>query len=153
MFANLTKLDFLHIPYRGAGPAMVDVLGGQIDMFFGTAAAVGNLVDQGKLRALAVTTPEPSPAFKGVPTVAASVPGYAVESWYGFFVRAGTPTPVIAKLNAAVKKAAQNPEFVKKVEQEGLIVTASEPAEFDRYVKAEEARWRKIVKENNIKAD
>jgi tripartite-type tricarboxylate transporter receptor subunit TctC len=153
MFANLTKLDFLHIPYRGAGPAMVDVLGGQIDMFFGTAAAVGNLVDQGKLRALAVTTPEPSPAFKGVPTVAASVPGYAVESWYGFFVRAGTPAPVIAKLNAAVKKAAQNPEFVKKVEQEGLIVTASEPAEFDRYVKAEEARWRKIVKENNIKAD
>lgn len=153
MFANLTKLDFLHIPYRGAGPAMVDVLGGQIDMFFGTAAAVGNLVDQGKLRALAVTTPEPSPAFKGVPTVAASVPGYAVESWYGFFVRAGTPAPVIAKLNAAVKKAAQNPEFVKKVEQEGLIVTASDPAEFDRYVKAEEARWRKIVKENNIKAD
>jgi len=153
MFANLTKLDFLHIPYRGAGPAMVDVLGGQIDMFFGTAAAVGNLVDQGKLRALAVTTPEPSPAFKGVPTVAASVPGYAVESWYGFFVRAGTPAPVIAKLNAAVKKAAQNPEFVKKVEQEGLVVTASEPAEFDRYVKAEEARWRKIVKENNIKAD
>jgi tripartite-type tricarboxylate transporter receptor subunit TctC len=153
MFANLTKLDFLHIPYRGAGPAMVDVLGGQIDLFFGTAAAVGNLVDQGKLRALAVTTPEPSPAFKGVPTLAASVPGYAVESWYGFFVRAGTPAPVIAKLNAAVKKAAQNPEFVKKVEQEGLIVTASEPAEFDRYVKAEEARWRKIVKENNIKAD
>jgi tripartite-type tricarboxylate transporter receptor subunit TctC len=153
MFANLTKLDFLHIPYRGAGPAMVDVLGGQIDMFFGTAAAVGNLVDQGKLRALAVTTPEPSPAFKGVPTVAASVPGYAVESWYGFFVRAGTPAPVIAKLNAAVKKAALNPEFIKKVEQEGLIVTASEPAEFDRYVKAEEARWRKIVKENNIKAD
>jgi len=153
MFANLTKLDFLHIPYRGAGPAMVDVLGGQIDLFFGTAAAVGNLVDQGKLRALAVTTPEPSPAFKGVPTVAASVPGYAVESWYGFFVRAGTPAPVIAKLNAAVKKAAQNPEFVKKVEQEGLIVTASDPAEFDRYVRAEEARWRKIVKENNIKAD
>jgi len=153
MFANLTKLDFLHIPYRGAGPAMVDVLGGQIDLFFGTAAAVGNLVDQGKLRALAVTTPEPSPAFKGVPTVAASVPGYAVESWYGFFVRAGTPSPVIAKLNAAVKKAALNPEFIKKVEQEGLIVTASEPAEFDRYVKAEEARWRKIVKENNIKAD
>ena len=153
MFANLTKLDFLHIPYRGAGPAMVDVLGGQIDLFFGTAAAVGNLVDQGKLRALAVTTPEPSPAFKGVPTVAASVPGYAVESWYGFFVRAGTPAPVIAKLNAAVKKAALNPEFIKKVEQEGLIVTASEPAEFDRYVKAEEARWRKIVKENNIKAD
>lgn len=153
MFANLTKAEFLHIPYRGAGPAMVDLLGGQVDMFFGTAAAVANMVDQGKLRAIAVTTPEPSAAFKGVPAVAGTVPGYAVESWYGFFVPAGTPGPVIAKLNAAVKKAAQNPDFVKKVEQEGLVVTASEPAEFERYVKSEEARWKKIVKENNIKAN
>lgn len=153
MFANLSKAEFLHIPYRGAGPAMVDLLGGQVDMFFGTAAAVANMVDQGKLRAIAVTTPEPSAAFKGVPTVAATVPGYAVESWYGFFVPAGTPAPVIGKLNAAVKKAAQNPDFVKKVEQEGLVVTASEPAEFDLYVKSEEARWKKIVKENNIKAN
>lgn len=153
MFANLSKAELLHIPYRGAGPAMVDLLGGQVDMFFGTAAAVANMVDQGKLRAIAVTTPEPSAAFKGVPTVAATVPGYAVESWYGFFVPAGTPAPVIGKLNAAVKKAAQNPDFVKKVEQEGLVVTASEPSEFDRYVKSEEARWKKIVKENNIKAN
>ncbi len=153
MFANLTKAEFLHIPYRGAGPAMVDLLGGQVDMFFGTAAAVANMVNQGKLRAIAVTTPEPSAAFQGVPTVAATVPGYAVESWYGFFVPAGTPAPVIATLNSAVKKAAQNPDFVKKVEQEGLVVTASSPVEFDRYVKAEEARWKKIVKENNIKAN
>lgn len=153
MFVNLTKADLLHIPYRGAGPAMNDLLGGQVDLFFGTAAAVSSMVEQGKLRALAVTTPEPSPAFKGVPTVAATVPGYSVESWYGFFVPAGTPAPVIAKLNAAIRKAAQSPEFVKKVEHEGLVVNASDPAEFDRYVKAEEARWRKIVKENNIKAD
>ncbi len=153
MFVNLTKADLLHIPYRGAGPAMNDLLGGQVDLFFGTAAAVSSMVEQGKLRALAVTTPEPSAAFKGVPTVAATVPGYSVESWYGFFVPAGTPAPVIAKLNAAIRKAAQSPEFVKKVEHEGLIVNASDPAEFDRYVKAEEARWRKIVKENNIKAD
>ena len=153
MFTNLTKTDMLHIPYRGAGPAMTDLLGGQVDLFFGTAAAVSGMVDQGRLRAIAVTTPEPSPAFKGVPTVAATVPGYSVESWYGFFVPAGTPAPVIARLNAAMKKATQNPDFVKKVEQEGLVISASDPAEFDRYVRAEEARWRKIVKENNIKAD
>ena len=153
MFTNLTKTDILHIPYRGAGPAMTDLLGGQVDLFFGTAAAVSGMVDQGRLRAIAVTTPEPSPAFKGVPAVAATVPGYSVESWYGFFVPAGTPAPVIARLNAAIKKATQNPDFVKKVEQEGLVISASDPAEFDRYVRAEEARWRKIVKENNIKAD
>ncbi|WP_442909599.1 tripartite tricarboxylate transporter substrate binding protein [Hydrogenophaga sp.] len=153
MFTNLTKIELLHIPYRGAGPAMTDLRGGQVDLFFGTAAAVSSFIDQGTLRAIAVTTPEPSPAFKGVPTVAATVPGYAVESWYGFFVPAGTPAPVIAKLNASIKKAAQSPEFVQKVEQEGLVITASDPAEFDRYVKAEEARWRKVVKENNLKTN
>jgi tripartite-type tricarboxylate transporter receptor subunit TctC len=153
MFTNLTKAELLHVPYRGAGPAMTDLLGGQVDLFFGTAAAVSSMVDQGKLRAIAVTTPEPSPAFKGIPTIAATLPGYSVESWYGFFVPAGTPAPGITKLNAAIKKAAQSPEFVKKVEHEGLVVTASSPAEFDRYVKAEEARWKKIVKENNIKAE
>jgi tripartite-type tricarboxylate transporter receptor subunit TctC len=153
MFTNLTKIELLHIPYRGAGPAMTDLRGGQVDLFFGTAAAVSSFIDQGTLRAIAVTTPEPSPAFKGVPTVASTVPGYAVESWYGFFVPAGTPAPVIAKLNASIKKASQSPEFVQKVEQEGLVITASDPAEFDRYVKAEEARWRKVVKENNLKTN
>lgn len=153
LFTNLSKVELLHIPYRGAGPAMTDLMGGQVDLFFGTAAAVASFVDQGKLRALAVTTPEPSPAFKGVPTVASAVPGYSVESWYGFFVPAGTPAPVVAKLNAAVKKAAQSPEFVQKVAHEGLVITASDPAEFDRYVKAEESRWQKVIKENNIKVD
>ncbi len=153
MFKNLGKVDLTHIPYRGAGPAMTDLLGGQVDLFFGTAAAVSKMVDGGKLRALAVTTPQASPAFKGVPPLAETVPGYAVESWYGLYAPAGTPDDVIQKLNMAAKKAAQAPEFVKKVEHEGLSVIASEPAELDRYVKAEEARWRKVVKENGIKAD
>jgi tripartite-type tricarboxylate transporter receptor subunit TctC len=153
MFTNLAKVEMIHVPYRGAGPAITDLLGGQVDMIFGTAAAVSSMVDGGKLRALAVTTPQPSAAYKGVPTVADTVPGYAVESWYGLYAPAGTPAEAIQKLNAAAKKAAQSPEFVKKVEQEGLAVIASDPAELDRYVRAEEARWRKVVKENNIKAD
>ena len=153
MFMNLAKVQMVHVPYRGAGPAITDLLGGQVDMIFGTAAAVSNMVDQGKLRALGVTTSEPSAAFKGVPTIAATVPGYAVESWYGLYAPAGTPADAIQKLNAAAKKAARQPEFSKKVEQEGLAVIASDPAELDRYVKAEEARWRKIVKENNLKPE
>jgi tripartite-type tricarboxylate transporter receptor subunit TctC len=153
MFTNLAKVDMVHVPYRGAGPAITDLLGGQVDMIFGTAAAVSNMVDNGKLRALAVTTSQPSAAFKGVPTVGAAVPGYAVESWYGLYAPAGTPSEVIQKLNAAAKKAAHNPDFSKKVEQEGLAVVASDPAELDRYVKAEEARWKKVVKENNIKSE
>ena len=85
--------------------------------------------------------------------MAEAVPGYAVESWYGLYAPAGTPAAVVARLNAAARKAARSADFVKKVEQEGLVVTASDPAELDRYVKAEEARWRKVVKENQIKAD
>ena len=153
MFTNLAKVRMLHIPYRGAGPAITDLLGGQVDLFFGTAAAVSNHLETGKLRAIAVTTPEPSPSFKGVPTIAEAVPGYSVESWYGLYAPAGTPTEVIEKLARAAKTAALSPEFAKKVEQEGLVVSASDGAEFARYVKAEEARWAKIVKENNIKAD
>jgi tripartite-type tricarboxylate transporter receptor subunit TctC len=153
MFVNLARVQMVHVPYRGAGPAITDLLGGQVDLFFGTAAAVSNMVEQGKLRAIAVTTPQPSAAFKDVPPIAQTVPGYAVESWYGLYAPAGTPPEVIQKLNAAAKKAAQAPEFARKVAQEGVSVVAGEPAELDRYVKAEEARWRKIVKENNIKAD
>jgi tripartite-type tricarboxylate transporter receptor subunit TctC len=153
MFTNLAKVEMIHVPYRGAGPAITDLLGGQVDMIFGTAAAVATFVDGGKLRAIAVTTPQASPSHKGVPTIAETVPGYAVESWYGLYAPAGTPADVIAKLNAAATKAAKSPDFTKKVEHEGLIVTATDPAELDRYVKAEEARWRKIVKENNIKPE
>ena len=153
MFTNLAKVKMTHVPYRGAGPAMTDLLGGQVDMMFATAAAVAKHVDNGKLRALAVTTPEPSAAYKGVPTVAASVPGYAVESWYGLYVPAGTPPEAIARLNAAARKAVQTPEFRQKVEHEGLVITAGTPEELDAYVKREEARWRKVVKENDLKID
>ena len=100
-----------------------------------------------------MTTAAPSPAHKGVPTVGEAVPGYAVESWYGLYAPARTPADAIAKLNAAAKKAARSPDFVKKVEHEGLVIVASDPGELERYVKAEEARWRKIVRENNVKPD
>ena len=153
MFTNLTKVDMVHVPYRGAGPAITDLIGGQVDLFFGTAAAVSTFVNSGKLRALAVTTPQRSAAMKDVPAVAENVPGYVVESWYGLYAPAGTPGEVIGKLNAAAAKAARTPAFSKKVEQEGLVISAGSPAELDAYVRAEEARWRKIVRENAIKPD
>ena len=153
MFANLAKVKLSHIPYRGAGPALTDLLGGQVDMMFATAAAVSTFVDSGKLRALGVTTAESSPAFKGVPAIAASVPGYLVESWYGLFVPAGTPPAVVERLNAAGRKAARAPDFVRKIEHEGLVISAGPPAELDNYVRAEEERWARVIKENGIKAD
>jgi tripartite-type tricarboxylate transporter receptor subunit TctC len=152
MFANLARAQITHVPYRGASNALTDLMGGQVDMMFATAAAVSSFVDGGKLRALAVTSPAPSSAFAGVPPVARAVPGYAVESWYGLYVPAGTPAEVIARLNAAARRATLAPEFVRKVEQEGLTVVASDPAELERYVKAQEALWRRIVQENNLRA-
>jgi tripartite-type tricarboxylate transporter receptor subunit TctC len=153
MFTNLAKVQMTHVPYRGAGPAITDLLGGQVDVIFGTAAAVSTFLDNGKLRALGVTTPQRSPALKDVPAIAETVPGYVVESWYGLYAPAGTPPDVIGKLNAAAAKAARSPEFSKKVEQEGLVISAGPPAELDAYVRAEEVRWRKVVKENNIKSE
>lgn len=156
LFKNLTATDITHIPYRGAGPALTDLLGGQVDMMFATASAVGAFIESGKLRPLAVTTAERSPSMvlAKVPTIAESgVPGYVAESWYGLFVPAGTPAPVIARLNAAAKKAAQSDVFRKKVEAEGLVVNAGTPEEFGKYVAGEEIRWRKVVKAANITAD
>lgn len=156
LFKNLTKTFITHIPYRGAGPAITDLLGGQVDIMFATAAAVGTFLEGGKLRALAVTTADRSPAphLAKVPTVAESgVPGFVADSWYGLFAPAGTPPAVIARLNAAAKKAAQSEAFKKRVESEGLVISAGTPEEFDRYAKGEELRWRKVVKAANITAD
>jgi tripartite-type tricarboxylate transporter receptor subunit TctC len=154
LFKNLAKVDLIHVPYKGAGPALTDLLGGQVDMIFGTAAAVTPFIQSGKLRALGVTTAQRSPAFSNVPTVAESgVPGYAAESWYGLYAPAGTPPEVISRLNAAAKKAIQTETFRKWAQNEGLIISAGAPAELDTYVRGEEARWKKIVKENNITAN
>lgn len=153
MFENLAQVKMTHVPYRGAGPAMTDLLGGQVDMMFATAAAVAPHIASGKLRAIAVTTPERSPAMKAIPTVAETVRGYSVESWYGLFAPAGTPDDVVSKLNTAAKQASQSVDFRRKMEPEGLVVSTGTPQELDAYVKREELRWKKIVKENNIKPD
>lgn len=151
LFKNLGKVDLTHVPYKGAGPALTDLIGGQVDMMFATAAAVTPFLQSGKLRALGVTTSQRSPALPNVPTIAESgVPGYAAESWYGLYAPANTPQDVIAKLNAAAKKAAQSETFRKRAQSEGLIISAGAPAELDTYVSGEQARWKKIIKENNI---
>ena len=153
MFTNLAKVQMTHVPYRGAGPAMTDLLGGQVDMMFATAAAASSHIAGGKLRALGVTTPQRSPAIKNVPAIAETVPGYAVESWYGLFAPAGTPPDVIAKLHDAARKGTETAAFRKMIEPEGLTVSAGSPADLDAYVRAQTALWGRIVKENNVKVD
>lgn len=156
LFKSLGKVSMTHIPYRGAGPALTDVMAGQVDMMFATASAVGSFVEGGKLRALAVTTAErsPSASLSQVPTVAESgLPGYVADSWYGLFVPAGTPAAVIERLNAAAKKAVSTEAFRKRVESEGLVISAGSPDDFGKYVRGEELRWQKVIKAAGITAD
>lgn len=151
LFKSLGKIDILHVPYKGAGPGINDLMGGQIDMIFSTSASVSGHVKSGQLRALAVTTKDRSPAYPGVPTVAESgEPGYFVDSWYGVFVPQGTPKAVIDQLNTAIKKASNEPEFKKALELEGLVATVGTPDALGEYVKQEEARWSKIIKDAGI---
>ena len=156
LFNAMAGTKLIHIPYKGAGPALTDVIGGQVDLMFATAAAVGSLVESGKLRALAVTTPTRSttPLLAKLPTVAESgVPGYSAGSWYGYFAPAGTPPEVINRLNAAIKRAAQTLAFKSRVESEGLMIKTGTPEEFAKFVKAEELRWRMVIKQANITPD
>ena len=150
MLQNLGKIELTHIPYRGASLALTDLLGGQVDLFIGTAAGVTPLIASGKLRAIAVTSPNPSIAFEGVTTVAATLPGYAVESWYGVYAPAGTPVSILDTLNAAIRQTVNNPDFIKKIENEGLTISVGAPSEFEQYVQTEKNRWKKIILENKI---
>jgi tripartite-type tricarboxylate transporter receptor subunit TctC len=154
LFKNLAHVDMTHVPYRGAGPALTDLLGGRVDMMFATSAAVTNFINSNQLRPLAITASAPVSVLANIPTVSASgLPGYAVESWYGLYAPAGTPPEVIARLNAAVKKAVRSELFQKRSAEEGLIIDAGSPADLDTYVHAEIERWKKIVSENKITAE
>jgi len=154
LFKSLANVDMVHVPYKGSSPALTDLLGGQIDLMFTTVASVAQYIKSERLRALAVTSASRSAAYPNLPTIAeAGVPGYAAESWYGIYVPAGTPAPVIARLNQAVHAAVKSESFKSRIEEEGLMVASGPPEELSKYVQAEEARWKRVVTEARIKAD
>jgi tripartite-type tricarboxylate transporter receptor subunit TctC len=154
LFKNLAKVDLTMVPYKGAAPAITDLIGGQIQVMFTTVASAAALIEAGKLRALAVTSAERSPAFPQLPTVAqAGVSGYAAESWYGLFAPARTPADVIERLNNSAAAAVQSDAFKKLAVNEGLVMVARPPKEFDRYVRGEEERWRKLIQDAGIKVE
>ena len=151
LFRNLAKAELTHVPYRGAGPALTDLLGGQVDMMFATSAAAGALIASKRLRALATTAPPGASALDGIPALAdAGLPGYVVESWYGIYAAAGTPPRIIARLNEASGRAVDATEFQVRAKAEGLVVETGPPEALDAYVRAEAARWRRVVIENKI---
>ena len=154
MFTQLTGTDILHIPYKGSGPAVTDLLAGQVNMMFDNIPSSLPHIKAGKLRALATTGAKRDPALPDLPTLAeAGVRGYESGVWFGLSVPAGTPREIIVKLNAAALQAARSPEFVKRMTDLGYNLIPSTPEQMAAMNRAELARWAPIVKSSGAKID
>jgi tripartite-type tricarboxylate transporter receptor subunit TctC len=153
LFKSMTKVDIIHVPYKGNVPAITDLLGGQTAMIFATMPTVLPHVRAGKLRPLAVLGTARSPALPDVPTVAESVPGFEVSNWIGLFGPAGMSPSIVSRLNLEVQKIMRAPEIEKRLETEGAKFISMTPEQFAIFQKAEIAKWAKTVKDANIKVD
>ncbi|MDZ5458652.1 tripartite tricarboxylate transporter substrate binding protein [Azohydromonas lata] len=154
LFKGVSGTAITHIPYRGGGPALADTIGGQVDMSFPVLSAAQQQVQTGKLRALGVTGAKRSPLMPNVPTIAeAGLPNYAFETWFMVFAPAGTPQPVIEKLNASLGKALASPALKERMTREGYDPTPSTPAEARARLEKEMPQWAKLVKERGITAE
>ena len=149
-----TKIDIVHVPYKGTGPALTDLLGGQINMMVSTFASALPHVKSGRMRALGVTTAKRSPATPDVPTlIEGGVAGYDYSTWYGLLAPAGTPKAIIDKLNATNRKVLARDDIKQRLESQGVDPIVNTPAEFTAYVKSETEKWGKVVKATGAKAE
>ena len=154
LFKLLAKIDVVHIPYRGVPLAISDLVAGRVDYIFGSPVSTLPQVKAGKLRLLAVTTPQRTPALPDVPTVAeAGVPGYAFTGWMGFFAPAKTPRAIVERLHAETVKILGQPEIRRRLLIEAADPVGSSPAEFTAFLKEEIARWTRVAREAQIKVD
>ncbi|MEO7339113.1 MAG: tripartite tricarboxylate transporter substrate binding protein, partial [Caldimonas sp.] len=154
LFARATNAKISHVPYRGAGPALNDLLGGQIKVMFDVLGSSLGHINAGKLIPLAVTSNVRSPSLPQVPTMAeAGLPGVEITAWHGVSVRTGTPQPIVDRLNATFTAIFKDPAFRKKWEAIGTPVVAGTADDFTRLIKSESERLGKIIKEAGVTAD
>ena len=154
MFASLAGVDIVHVPYKGSGPAITDMLGGQVDMMFDSITSAGPHIKAGKLRALGVTTAKRSSTLPEVPTIAeAGVPGYEVSPWFAVFAPARTPAAIVNRINAALLDAMKQPDTIAKFAAIGAEPIGSSPAQLATHLDHELARWGKLIAERNIRMD
>jgi len=154
LFKSLAKLDIVHVPYNGAGPAVNAVLAGQVLIGSTATPAAMPLIKGGKLRAIVVTSPQRSPALPDVPTVAESgFPGYVDYTWIAFFAPARTPHAIVMKVNADIATVLQNPAVKERLGVLGFDYVPNSPGQFAEYLKAEVVKWAKVVKESGARVD
>lgn len=154
MFKTLAKVPMTHIPYKGNGPVLNDLLSGQVEAHFGLVPGMMPHIKSGKLRALAVTTRTRIASLPDVPTVAESgYPDFEINSWQGIFAPAGTPADIVAKLNEAIMRNVQDPEFKALLAKEGAEPVGSSVTQFTAWVSGEVSKWAKVVKESGAQPD
>ena len=151
LFRRMTKTELLHVPYKGGGPAMVDLVAGQTQIGFASPPSAATFIKDGRLRALAVTPAHRLKLFPDLPTIAeAGVPGYESHSWYGFVVPAKTPQPVIARLNQEIVKILSTPDMVQALLNQGLEAWTMTPDAFGAYIKSEAEKWARVIRDTGI---
>lgn len=154
MLNVMAGIRMTHVPYKGGAPAMVDLLAGNIQLIFATLATGIPYIKSGRVRALAMAAPTRFALLPDVPTVAESgVPGFAVVNWAGIFVAAGTPRPIIDRLNSEVVRALSTPDVKQKLLEMGLVAGTNTPEQFASFIQSETVKWAKVIKDANIKLE
>jgi tripartite-type tricarboxylate transporter receptor subunit TctC len=154
LFNVMAGTKMTHVPYKGGGPAMIDLLGGQINLIFATAASAVPHMQSGKIRALAVSTAKRSKLTPDLPTIAeAGLPGFEANNWNGLVVPAKTPRPIIDRLNKEFTAVLTMPDIVNLLFKQGLDAAPGTPEDFGKYIKAETAKWAKVIKVSGAKPE
>jgi tripartite-type tricarboxylate transporter receptor subunit TctC len=154
LLKSIAKLDMAHVPYKGSGPAIQDVIGNQVPMMFDTTVVAAPHIASGRVRALAVSTEKRVPSLPEVPTMQeAGVPGFNVVSWQAIFAPAGTPAAIVQRLHDEIARILQQPDVKERFATLGIEPGSLSSSEFADFQKAEIAKWAKVVKEANLKVD
>ena len=153
LFKSMTGVEMLHIPYKGSSPAVTDLISGQVQLMFDNLPSSLQQVKAGKLRAIAVTSSKRSPVLPDIPTIAESLPGYEASSWFGMHAPAKTPRDIINKLYATVAKSLRTPEMTERLSSQGADPVGNTPEQFTEFVRAEIAKWAKVVKASGAKVE
>jgi tripartite-type tricarboxylate transporter receptor subunit TctC len=153
LFKALAGVGILHVPYRGVAPAITDLLGGQVQVIFGTMPAVIALIKSGQLRALGVTTATRSSELPDVPTIAEFVPGYEASQWYGIGAPRNTPAEIIERINKETNTVLADPKIKARLAELGASVLSGSPADFGKLIVDETDKWAKVVKISGVKAE
>jgi len=153
LFRQMSKTELVHVPYKGAGPALTDLLGGQIQIFFGSGPSTAAHIRAGRLRGLAVTTAQRSPVMPDLPALGELYPGYAADFWFGMWAPARTPKDIITRVNQALARVLKEPDVLERLRTDGYEPVGSSPDAFAAVIARDIATWSKVVKAGNIKVE